>query len=147
VTIRLRPHHLLCMLTFAGKGYSPDFIANFERITARIASGNQTIEITFAPDDICAPLLTDASCHCRDASVSERDTLAAESLAQLLQQPIESGTQITLTAATLDRLRQAFRAGTIRRACHGCQWVPLCDGIAASNFIDTRLLAPHPPSD
>ena len=144
MTVRLRPHHLLCMLTFAGKGYSPDFIANFDRIIQRIASGNQTIEIALGPDDICAPLLADASCHCRNASVSERDTLAAESLTQLLQQPIQPGTPLALTAATLDRLRQAFRAGTIRRACHGCQWVPLCDEIAASNFVDTRLLASHP---
>jgi len=145
VTIRLRPHHLLCMLTFAGKGYSPEFIANFERIIDRIASGNQTVEITFAPDDICAPLLADASCHCRNTSVSTRDTLAAESLGQLLQQPIETGTHLTLTAATLDRMRHAFQQGTIRKACKGCQWVPLCDGIAASNFVDTRLLASRPP--
>ena len=133
------------MLTFAGEGYSPDFIANFERITRSIAAGNQTVEITFAPDDICAPLLTEESCHCRNASVDERDTLAAESLAQLLEMPIDPGAQITLTATTLDRMRQAFREGTIRKACRGCQWVPLCDGIAANNFIDTRLLTAHTP--
>ena len=132
------------MLTFAGNGYSPEFIANFERITAQIASGNQSIEITFGPDDICVPLLAEAACHCRNTSVSQRDTLAAESLAQLLKHPIQTGSQIALTANTLDRMRQAFRAGTIRRACHGCQWVPLCDGIAASNFINTRLLTSHP---
>lgn len=149
MTIHLRPHHLLCMLTFAGKGYSPDFIANFDRITAQIAAGSQTpggvnVNITFAPDDICAPLLAEASCHCRNASVSERDILAAASLAQLLQQPIEPDTQLALTAATLDRMRRAFQQGTIRRACHGCQWVPLCDEIAASSFIDTHLLASRP---
>ena len=26
MTIRLRAHHLLCLLTYAGKGYSPAFI-------------------------------------------------------------------------------------------------------------------------
>jgi hypothetical protein len=140
VTIRLRPHHLLCMLTYAGKGYSADFTTNFDHIAAQIASGNQIVEIAFGPDDVCAPLLADVTCHCHGASVFERDTLAAESLSQLLQRSIEPGTQIALTTATLDRMRQAFRAGTIRRACHGCQWVPLCDGIAASSFIDTRML-------
>jgi len=144
VTIRLRPHHLLCMLTFAGKGYSPDFIANFDRITAQIASGTQTIEITFAPDDICAPLLAEASCHCRNTSVSERDTLAAEALSDLLQQPILPGTSLSLASATLDRMRLAFQSGTIRQACHGCQWSPLCDSIAANNFIGTHLLASRP---
>jgi uncharacterized protein len=144
VTIRLRPHHLLCMLTFAGKGYSPDFIANFDRITAQIASGNQTIELTFAPDDICAPLLADASYHCRNTSISERDSLAAEALTELLQEPVQPGTSLTLTTSTLDRMRHAFHSGSIRKACHGCQWSPLCDSIAANNFIDTHLLAGRP---
>jgi hypothetical protein len=143
MTIRLRPHHLLCMLTFAGKGYSPAFTANFERIIERIASGEETIEVTFAPDDICAPILADTSCHCRNASITERDTLAAQALSQLLRQPIQPGTQLTTTAAMLDTMRHAFQSGSIRSACHGCQWVPLCDSIAASNFIDTRLLAGH----
>lgn len=135
------------MLTFVGKGYSALFIANFERIAQRIAAGDQIIDITFGPDDICAPILSDPACHCRNSTISERDSLAADALGDLLQQPIHPGAHITLTDATLDRLRQAFRAGTIRRACHGCQWVPLCDSIAASNFIDTRLLASRPSRD
>lgn len=145
MTIRLRPHHLLCMLTFAGKGYSPGFIANFERIAGHLASGNQTVEIVFAPDDICTPILADASCHCRNSSVSERDTLAAEALTQLLQQPVQPGARLTLTASMLDRMRSAFKSGAIRHACHGCQWVPLCSSIAAGNFISTSLLATRPP--
>ena len=147
MTIRLRPHHLLCMLTFVGEGYSPAFVANFERITQRIAAGDQTIEIVFAPDDICAPILSDPGCHCRNSTVAERDRLAAEALTELLQQPIRPNTQLTLNAAALDRMRQAFRAGTIRSACHGCQWSPLCDSIAANHFVDTRLLNDHPPRD
>ena len=43
--IRIRPHDLLCMLTFVGKGYSPEFVANFERIAGLIASGDQTVGI------------------------------------------------------------------------------------------------------
>ena len=29
MTVRLRAHHLLCMLTYVGKGYSPAFCAGF----------------------------------------------------------------------------------------------------------------------
>lgn len=138
------------MLTFVGKGYSPQFIANFDRITQRIAAGDQITDIVFAPDDICAPLLADpgpdSACHCRNSTISERDSLAAEALTELLQQPIQPGTSLTLTNAMLDRMRLAFQSGSIRKACHGCQWSPLCDSIAANNFIDTRLLA-SPPHD
>jgi uncharacterized protein len=140
VTIRLRPHHLLCMLTYAGKGYSPEFISNFDRIASLIASGDQNIEIVFTPDDICAPLMTDPACHCQNSSIAERDRLAAQSLSDLLHQPIHQNARIFLSRETLDRMRNAFAAGTIRKSCQGCQWSPICDGIAHDNFRDTRLL-------
>jgi uncharacterized protein len=129
------------MLTFAGKGYSPEFTANFERIADLIASGDQTVEVVFAPDDICAPLLADPGCHCQNSSVAERDRFAAESLSELLHQPVHQGTKLHLTRGTLDRMRQAFAAGTIRKACLGCQWSPFCDVIAKDSFIATRLLS------
>ncbi len=133
------------MLTFVGKGYSPEFTANFDRIVSLIASGAETIEITFAPDDICSPLLTDPVCHCPNQSVLDRDHLAAESLSALLHTPITEDARIHLAADRLDRMRQAFQSGSIRKACEGCQWVPLCDSIAANNFIGTRLLASSAP--
>lgn len=139
--IRIRPHHLLCMLTFAGKGYSPEFIANFDRIAHLIASGDQTVEIVLGPDDICAPILTGSDCHCENPSVSERDRLAAEALTDLLKQPVRENTRLHFDAATLDRMREAFAAGTIRKACEGCQWSPFCDAIAKDKFVETRLLS------
>jgi len=142
--IRIRPHHLLCMLTFVGKGYTPEFIANFERIARLIASGNQAVEIVLGPDDLCAPLLTDPACHCRNVSVLERDRLAAEALAGLLRQPVENGSIFLLSGDVLDELRLAFHAGTIRRACRGCQWSEFCDHIAAENFNQTVLLCGKP---
>jgi uncharacterized protein len=128
------------MLTFAGKGYSPDFISNFERITDLIAGGEQMIEIVMGPDDICAPLLGDPECHCRNASVAQRDRLAAESLTDLLHQRVQQGATFCLDLETLSRLRQAFAAGTIRKACQGCQWSPFCDVIAEGGFRETRGL-------
>ena len=140
MTIRLRPHHLLCMLTFAGEGYSPEFVTNFERITHRVARGIQTIEIVFGPDDICAPILDDTSCHCLNASIRERDPLASVALADLLEEPLKEGAVFKLSRETLDRMRNAFAAGTIRKACVGCQWSPICDSIAKDNFNQTALL-------
>lgn len=140
MTIRVRPHHLLCMLTFAGKGYSPQFVTNFERIAHRIARGTQTIEIVFGPDDICAPILDDTSCHCLNASIRERDRLAAIALADLLEVPLKEGEAFKLNPERLDRMRSAFAAGTIRKACVGCQWSPICDSIAGDSFSQTALL-------
>jgi hypothetical protein len=156
MAIQLRPHHLLCMLTFIGKGYSPAFVANLEQVVRRLATGTETIEIVAGPDDICAPLLREcgesgeADCHCHRPSVVERDRLATQAISALLDRSevsdrsLAPGAHLTLTHADLDQLRAAFAAGTIRAACTGCQWKPLCDDIAANQFADT-LLVNHPP--
>jgi uncharacterized protein len=144
MAIQLRPHHLLCMLTFIGKGYSAAFVANLEQVVRRLATGTETIEIVAGPDDICAPLLCEADCHCYRASVVERDRLATQAISSLLDRPLDPGTHFLLTHADLDNLRTAFAAGTIREACTGCQWKPLCDGIAANQFTDTLLVNPAP---
>ena len=140
MTIRVRPHHLLCMLTFVGKGYTPAFIENFEEIARRIAAGNEKVEVVEGPDDICSAYLTDKNCHCHNASVAERDRLAKEALANLLQQPVQPGQAVLLTSDTLHKMRTAFVAGTIRTACNGCQWKSLCDEMAQNDFLGTRLL-------
>jgi hypothetical protein len=139
--IRLRPHHLLCILTYVGNGYTAPFVENFDAVTRRIASGQETVEIIAGPDDLCAPLACDADEHCSRASVSERDRLAAESISHLLGLEIQPGLQISLDAGRLNTLRTAFAGGTIRRACQECQWKPLCDGIAQQRFAGTRLLS------
>lgn len=128
------------MLTFAGKGYSREFISNFERIADLIALGDRTVEIVMGPDDVCAPLLSDPQCHCQNASVAERDRLAAEALTDLLQQPVQEKAHIEMSRESLDQMRQAFAAGTIRKACKGCQWSSFCDVIAKDGFQETRLL-------
>ncbi|OWU61413.1 2Fe-2S ferredoxin, partial [Staphylococcus aureus] len=39
MTIRLRGHHLLCMLTYVGKGYSPAFVENYDAMAGRLGRG------------------------------------------------------------------------------------------------------------
>jgi hypothetical protein len=146
MAIQLRPHHLLCMLTFIGKGYSPAFVANLEQVVRRLATGAEVVQIVAGPDDICAPLLGEADCHCHRSSVGERDRLATEAISLLLTRSLEPGTQFLLTRNDLDKLRDAFAAGSIREACTGCQWKPLCDGIAANGFRETRLVNPTLPA-
>jgi len=139
VTVRLRAHHLLCLLTYVGKGYSPGFTANYDRIVARLNRG-ETILIVSGPDDICAPLLKEeAEPHCQQDSVAERDERAVESVAALLGRPVRAGTRLELGPAHLETMRRAFSTGQTRAACQGCEWSKLCDAIAASDYRDARL--------
>jgi hypothetical protein len=146
MTIRLRPHHLLCMLTYVGEGYTPAFVANYDRIARRIAAG-EAILVVAGPDDICAPLLGPdgpAETHCHDAGVAARDRRAAQSVAALLGAAIGPGTHLRPDAALIAKLRAGFAAGLIRDACRGCSWSGLCDHVAAESYPRTRIPARTP---
>ncbi|MBP1859595.1 DUF1284 domain-containing protein [Rhizobium herbae] len=140
MTVRLRPHHLLCMLTFVGKGYTQAFTENYIRIAARLSEG-EDILVVEGPDDVCGPMLGEPDRHCLDGSVTERDLKASQAVEALLGMSAGPGASICPDADFLGRMRGAFRAGSIREGCARCEWSPLCTGIAASNF-DGVLVAP-----
>ncbi|WP_445679008.1 DUF1284 domain-containing protein [Radicibacter daui] len=138
MTVRLRPHHLLCLLTYVGKGYSPAFTANYDAVAVRLAKGEE-IQIVAGPDDICAPLLGEEDAHCRRQSVIRRDEAAAADNGRLLGFAVTSGTRLTLDAGRLAHLRSAFTQGLSRSACAGCEWSALCSQIADSGYEEARV--------
>jgi hypothetical protein len=140
VTVRLRAHHLLCMLTFVGEGYTPAFTANYVSIARRLSSGEE-IEMVSGPDDICAPLLSGTTAHCHNASVIARDEAAAEAIGRLLKMKISDGTRIIPDKTLLKRLRRNFALGTIRKACGACEWSELCGHVAERGFKDVLVAA------
>lgn len=138
MTVCLRAHHLLCLLTYAGTGYTRAFTANFDAIVARVAAGEEVL-IVAGPDDICAPLLDEPEAHCLRDSVCERDSLAARALADVLEVSIFEGQRITLEQRGLKSMREAFASGRTREACIGCEWHALCTGLAQREFRQARL--------
>ncbi|MET3598937.1 DUF1284 domain-containing protein [Martelella mangrovi] len=138
MTVRLRPHHLLCILTFVGKGYTPAFTANMAVIVGRLAEGEE-IEIIEGPDAICAPLLDEAAPHCHRESVVERDLAAAADVGGLLALTIKPGTRFVLDEARIRQLRHAFAKGRTRSACAGCDWRELCGAVAASGYAGSAF--------
>ncbi|NVP56361.1 DUF1284 domain-containing protein [Mycoplana rhizolycopersici] len=137
MTIRLRAHHLLCMLTFVGKGYSPAFVENYRQIARRLTAG-EAIELVDGPDDICAPLLC-GDAHCFGESVIERDRLAAAAVAKVTGRPVATGTVLMPDEILLDRLRAAFRGEAMRPACAGCEWSDLCSRVAAEGYPGVQV--------
>nr|WP_196242346.1 DUF1284 domain-containing protein [Azospirillum oleiclasticum] len=126
------------MLTYVGRGYSPAFTANYDRVLERLAAGEE-IELVTGPDDICAPLLDDPGAHCRLDRIRDRDEAAALAVGALLGRAIPPGERLVPTPVLVARLRAAFRDGTIRAACAGCEWSELCTAVAAADFAGARL--------
>lgn len=138
MTVSLRPHHLLCLLTYVGKGYSRAFTENYDAIAKRLTQGEGVVLVA-GPDDICQPLLGEAEPHCHRDSVVERDRLATRDLEALMSVPLVVGAELTLSPPLLDRMRKAFVRGETREACLGCEWHSLCTGIARTGFAGVKV--------
>jgi uncharacterized protein len=138
VTVRLRGHHLLCLLTYVGKGYTPAFVANLDRVAERLGTGEAAMVVE-GPDEICGPMLSTEDRHCLGVRVRERDASALASVSGLLGRTVAPGTVLALDPGTVGRLREGFASGVIRPACAGCEWSQTCTGIAAAGYPDVRL--------
>lgn len=143
MTVRLRGHHLLCMLTYVGKGYTPAFSANFDRIARRLSEGEDVLLVQ-GPDDICAPMAFACGAHCPSDSVRRRDGEALAAAGRVLGLVLQPGGRFCLTSPMVACMRLAFaaaRAGEagLRRACGGCEWADLCTDIAGSGYPGARL--------
>lgn len=76
MTIRLRGHHLLCLLGYRGKGYSESFCVNMTEIYERLRLHPETeIVIVEGPDDICRAFPSDQISHCMNDSVFRKEIL------------------------------------------------------------------------
>lgn len=129
--IRLRPHHLLCMLTYVGKGYTERFTANMTAVMQRINKGERDILLIEGPDDLCAPRLNDPDdpdCHCHQEKMTRRDEAAMADLG------VTYGDHLTLTLDLISDYRKKFAARETRSACSACQWHDLCTEVAANGF-------------
>lgn len=50
--IKLRPHHILCIQNYKGKGYSNEFTYNMEKVIEKLRLEDK-VEIIFKEDSIC----------------------------------------------------------------------------------------------
>jgi hypothetical protein len=143
--VRLRGHHLLCILCYCGEGYTPAFVENFNAVVDQIANG-AVIEIVSGPDDICVTLRVDGRDTCEHAkvcpkkSVGKNDALALDAVSRTLHMPtLKAGDRLKLGRRSVTALRRAFANGEISRPCQKCPWQDFCSRIAVENFSGVRL--------
>ena len=138
--VRLRAHHLLCMLTYIGRGYTQKYIENFDAVAARISSGAHIL-IVKGEDDICAAM-TDAAkaTHCHHTDVGLRDTFANQQLETFFGVSLFPGRVVSLEEGDIDRLREAFTKGDVRKACDTCGWNKICSTIAENNYAGAKVI-------
>ena len=121
--LRFRPHHFLCALGFAGRGYSDAFTDNMDQIvtgTLRAPGGDATeIAVVGAADDICAPCPRRRGALCEaQAKIETIDARHATALG------LRAGDRLTWGAAKA-RIRANIAPGDLATLCDGCQWLRL----------------------
>ncbi|MEM9633766.1 MAG: DUF1284 domain-containing protein [Pseudomonadota bacterium] len=141
MTVSIRAHHLLCMLTYLGKGYTPAFVGNYNLVVKRLNAGEE-IDLISGPDDICQPMLGEPGCHCHSQSVRDRDDQALSDIGHCLGRGLRPGDILVLSPDDVELLRHEFTSGSLRTACTGCEWYELCSGIAQNDFRGCRLRLP-----
>jgi hypothetical protein len=138
--INLRPHHLLCLLTFVGRGYSDSFALRLLGVVESLKRGTPA-RLIAGPDSICAGLLgcRNDDGHCRQESVTQRDETALTLLQPFFEHRLEPGAEIPNLLARRPILRAAYREGAFQAACDGCPWQGFCRQIAEGSYQDTRF--------
>lgn len=138
--VRLRGHHFLCILTYKGLGYTPDFVANMTSLVSDMSEGRPVVLMS-GPDDICGGLddLGRTLCQhdCGTPETRDLDDEAVKEVSALLGHALDQ--PFVLTAAKVASLRAAFGEGTIRTGCARCPWHDVCDAIVDSGYRDTKL--------
>ena len=118
--IKLRPHHLLCISFFKGKGYSQDFVKNMTW-TINLLKDDTAITFIDGADNICkaCPNNTNGQCATQD-KVERYD----KSLLDLCNLSVGQ----TLTYSALKQLvdEKVLSCNKRTQICGDCEWSNIC---------------------
>ena len=120
--VRLRPHHLLCIQKFIGRGYDENFTRYMAFLAAGLQAAPETPVILVAgADDLCArcPHLTDGGCDAREkVNALDEAVLSLCGLSYGKRAPWAE-----LSRAARERV---LDAPAFERVCAACEWFGLC---------------------
>ena len=118
--MKLRPHHLLCTQSYAGRGYNTHFVANMDKIVHRLRNERGLmIDLVFSTDDICAacPRMLGPGRCLDDAKVRRID----QKMVALFGLAEKSYCYDTIIA----EIRALMTAARLEDICGNCNWYPV----------------------
>ena len=125
-SMRLRPHHLLCLQGFSGHGYDPAFTANLGVLARAVAADpSEPVTLVEGLDDVCAacPHAQHGACASPEggeASAREHDAVVLAALG------LRAG-DVTSFADVRRRLASTADArSALWLRCQSCRWLAVC---------------------
>ena len=130
-TIYLRPHHLLCLQTFVGHGYSPDFTKHMTYVKSLLtADPNTAITLVAGPDDLCVhcPNCVDGSCTSPKPAVFDHLVGQKLNTTEDTENAAPKHTDASDSPLTLHGIPSILHMSEQRLAecCPDCEWKELC---------------------
>ena len=119
----LRPHHLLCILGFRGKGYSSRFVTEFAQLVSSLEDGekgdNKSIRIVGRADRICH------ACPNREGHLCEKEG-EIKKLDDQHSAALEVSDGSTLTwGDAKKKIKDRISLGVFHQICNGGSWKSL----------------------
>jgi len=121
-SMKLRAHHLICLLGFIGLGYSKDYVDNMTKIVDQL-SPSTLIEVSSKPDAICAPCPFLGEKGCQERGSESEEVVRNRDLAVMKRLNIVAGDRITWSEIE-ERIRSSISPEDLVDICQDCQWLP-----------------------
>jgi hypothetical protein len=120
--IYFRPHHFLCSIGYEGKGYSDDFVKNYDQIVEKLRQpgGDEALlKVVVHTDDICSVCPHKRGLLCQtQKKIESLDKRHAEALS------LVEGEILSWWDAK-KRIKEKISLDIFHAICKGCQWKDL----------------------
>ena len=122
--LTIRGHHLLCLLGFRGRGYSPAFVESMGKVLEEFrANPDVPVILVTECDEICSSCPHMAENECRknpDSAVRIKEKDAA-----ILKKAGLPANKSTTPKEAWNAVKETFTPEDIAVLCSRCQWVGL----------------------
>lgn len=132
----IRPHHGLCSLFFAGKGYSDGFVRHMADVLTQLEQ-NPVIRLAEGTDELCSRCPNNRAGVCTD-----KDKVPDYDRRVLALCGLRAGEELPWLDFSARVRARIVSAGRRHAVCGDCQWSSLCDAVAAR-----RGLVPENPEN
>lgn len=122
--VLLRPHHVLCIAHFIGRGYSKAFTHNMARVITLLHKNDPPVLPVCGTDVLCA-----ACPHNRNGLCEQHGKVRGYDTACLTLCGITENTPLRWSALTRLAHTRILDAGRLGEVCANCEWFSLCSSL------------------
>ena len=118
----IRPHHLLCLQFFEGKGYSKEFVENMTDVHRALHSDNPSVVIADGVDDLCDKCPNNENGKCvKESSLCENDKRTLKAL------NIKVNDRMKWNSINRKVKEKILDKHLVKEVCRTCRWSDICD--------------------